>query len=89
MLLALVFRGVAFEFRFEQPWLARFWSRGFCVGSALAAFAQGAVLGAFIQGFKVAGRAFAGSVLGLADAVFGADGRRADARLWRCSAPAG
>ena len=61
MLLALVFRGVAFEFRFHQPWLARFWSRGFCVGSAIAAFAQGAVLGSFIQGFNVQDRVFAGS----------------------------
>ena len=61
MLLALVFRGVAFEFRFEQPWLQRFWSGGFAMGSALASFAQGAVLGAFIQGFKVEGRVFAGT----------------------------
>ena len=61
MLLALVFRGVAFEFRFRQPWVAWFWSRGFCAGSAVAAFAQGAVLGAFIQGFAVDGRAFVGS----------------------------
>jgi len=60
MLLALVFRGVAFEFRFEQPWLRRFWSSGFCYGSALASFAQGTVLGAFIQGFTVRGRVFAG-----------------------------
>ena len=61
MLLALVFRGVAFEFRFRQPWIAWFWSRGFCAGSAIAAFAQGAVLGGFIQGFAVEGRAFVGS----------------------------
>jgi cytochrome d ubiquinol oxidase subunit II len=61
MLLALLFRGVAFEFRFRQPWLGRFWSMGFCVGSGLATFAQGAVLGAFIQGFTVSGREFAGS----------------------------
>ena len=61
MLLALVFRGVAFEFRFEQPWLTRFWSQGFFVGSAIACFAQGAVLGAFIQGFKVDGRQFSGT----------------------------
>ena len=61
MLLALVFRGVAFEFRFEQPWLTRFWSQGFFVGSAIACFAQGAVLGAFIQGFKVEGRQFSGT----------------------------
>lgn len=61
MLLALVFRGVAFEFRFEQPWLARFWSSGFAWGSGVAAFAQGAVLGTFIQGVRVQGRTFAGT----------------------------
>ena len=61
MLLSLVFRGVAFEFRFQQPLLAQFWARGFCVGSGLAAFAQGAVLGAIIQGFAVEGRVFAGT----------------------------
>ncbi len=60
MLLGLVFRGVAFEFRFKQPRIRRFWAGGFCVGSAVATFAQGAVLGAFIQGFKVDGRNFAG-----------------------------
>jgi cytochrome d ubiquinol oxidase subunit II len=61
MLLSLVFRGVAFEFRFEHRLITRFWSRGFCVGSTLAAFAQGCILGAFIQGFTVQGRVFAGS----------------------------
>jgi len=61
MLLALVFRGVAFEFHFQQPWLNRFWSGGFCIGSAVATFAQGAVLGAFIQGFAVEGRNFVGT----------------------------
>lgn len=61
MLLALVFRGLAFEFRFEEPRLHHFWNRGFAVGSAVASFAQGAVLGAFIQGFHVEGRVFAGS----------------------------
>ena len=39
----------------------RIWSWGFCVGSALATFSQGCVLGAFIQGFKVEGRNFAGT----------------------------
>ena len=61
MLLALVFRGVAFEFRFEHPMARRFWSWGFCIGSSVAAFAQGAVLGAFIQGFTVQGREFSGT----------------------------
>jgi cytochrome d ubiquinol oxidase subunit II len=61
MLLALVFRGVAFEFRFKHPALRRVWDGAFCGGSLVATFAQGIVLGAFIQGFKVDGRQFAGS----------------------------
>jgi cytochrome d ubiquinol oxidase subunit II len=61
MLLALVFRGLAFEFRFSKPRLTAFWVRGFSVGSAVATFAQGAVLGAFLHGFTVNGRNFAGS----------------------------
>jgi len=59
MLLALVFRGVAFEFQFKEPRIKRFWQWGFCIGLGLATFAQGSVLGAFIQGFKVDGRNFA------------------------------
>jgi cytochrome d ubiquinol oxidase subunit II len=61
MLLALVFRGVAFEFRFKRPGLRRFWGHAFCGGSILATFAQGVVLGTFIQGFKVDGRHFTGT----------------------------
>ena len=61
MLLALVFRGVAFEFRFKRPAFRRFWNGAFCGGSMLATFAQGIVLGAFIQGFKVDGRQFSGT----------------------------
>jgi cytochrome d ubiquinol oxidase subunit II len=61
MLLALVFRGVAFEFRFKHPGLRRFWERAFCGGSAVATFAQGVVLGTFIQGFQVDGRHFTGT----------------------------
>ncbi len=61
MLLALVFRGVAFEFRYRDAEHMTFWDYGFIYGSAIATFAQGMVLGAFIQGFKVEGRVFAGS----------------------------
>jgi cytochrome bd ubiquinol oxidase subunit II len=61
MLLALVFRGVAFEFRFKHPTLRRLWDTAFCGGSMLATFSQGVVLGAFIQGFKVDDRHFAGT----------------------------
>jgi cytochrome bd ubiquinol oxidase subunit II len=61
MLLALVFRGVAFEFRFKHPTMQSFWEGAFCGGSIVATFAQGIVLGTFIQGFKVDGRNFAGT----------------------------
>ena len=61
MLLALVFRGVAFEFRYRDAEHKTFWDYGFVYGSAIATFAQGIVLGAFIQGFEVEGRVFAGS----------------------------
>jgi cytochrome d ubiquinol oxidase subunit II len=61
MLLALVFRGVAFEFRYRDAEHRTFWDHAFSSGSALGAFAQGVVLGAFIQGFHTQGRQFAGS----------------------------
>ena len=60
MLLALIFRGVAFEFRYRDAEHRTLWDHGFAAGSGLAAFAQGIVLGAFIQGFHVEGRHFAG-----------------------------
>ena len=60
MLLALVFRGVAFEFRFRDAEHRTFWDHAFGYGSAVATFAQGVVLGAFIQGFEVEGRHFTG-----------------------------
>jgi cytochrome bd ubiquinol oxidase subunit II len=61
MLLALVFRGVAFEFRFRDAENKTFWDHAFCYGSGIATFAQGLVLGTFIQGFRVSGRQFAGT----------------------------
>jgi cytochrome bd ubiquinol oxidase subunit II len=60
MLLALIFRGLSFEFRYRDAEHRTFWDHGFAAGSALAAFAQGVVLGAFIQGFNVQGRQFVG-----------------------------
>ncbi len=61
MLMALVFRGVAFEFRYRDAEHKTFWDHGFSYGSIVATFMQGIVLGAFIQGFKVDGRHFSGS----------------------------
>ena len=63
MLVALVFRGVAFEFRFEDAPRRTFWDGAFHYGSIVATFAQGLILGAFIQGFRVEGRHFIGGAL--------------------------
>ena len=62
MLLALVFRGVAFEFHSVSR-SKTFWNGAFACGSTLAAFCQGVMLGAFIQGFEVEGRHFTGTAL--------------------------
>ncbi len=61
MLLSLIFRGVAFEFHFRDAAHVTFWDRAFSLGSLMATFAQGIILGAFIQGFSVEDRHFAGS----------------------------
>ena len=60
MLLALIFRGVAFEFRHRHERHLRLWTWGFVLGSYVAAFAQGVALGTVIQGVAVEGRAYAG-----------------------------
>jgi len=60
MLIGLILRGVAFEFRFKAETSRRLWDLAFAGGSILAAFMQGLALGAFVQGFVVEGRAFAG-----------------------------
>ena len=60
MLLGLVFRGVAFEFRWRDPRHRHFWDIGFFAGSAIATFAQGVTLGALLEGIKVTGRAYGG-----------------------------
>ena len=62
MLLALIFRGVAFEFRFRAATgTGRFlWDIAFCAGSALAAFCQGLTLGGLVQGIKTGHRAYTG-----------------------------
>jgi cytochrome d ubiquinol oxidase subunit II len=60
MLLALIFRGVSFEFRFRAPRAKPFWDFCFTAGSTLATLSQGVVLGAFVQGIPVEGRAYAG-----------------------------
>lgn len=63
MLLGLVFRGVAFEFRFRAGRSAFLWDWAFFLGSLVAAFTQGVMLGALVQGIKVADRAYGGGWL--------------------------
>ncbi|KSV62207.1 ubiquinol oxidase subunit II, cyanide insensitive [Sinorhizobium sp. GL2] len=63
MLLGLVFRGVAFEFRWRDPRHRAFWDIAFSFGSILAAFAQGMTLGAILQGVHVENDAYAGGWL--------------------------
>lgn len=60
MLLGLVFRGVAFEFRWRDPDHRALWDKAFTGGSIVATFAQGIALGALLQGITVEGRAYAG-----------------------------
>jgi cytochrome d ubiquinol oxidase subunit II len=63
MLLALVLRGVAFEFRTVARTSKEWWNRAFWLGSTFAAFFQGVILGGLVQGIKVEGGAFAGGPL--------------------------
>ena len=61
MLIALIFRGIAFEFRFKSRRTRRWWDLAFAGGSLMAALMQGVILGGFIQGVPVVDRQFAGS----------------------------
>ncbi len=60
MLICLIFRGVAFEFRWKSERRRWLWDLSFTLGSLGAALAQGIILGALIQGIPVADRAYAG-----------------------------
>ncbi|GGC62650.1 cytochrome d ubiquinol oxidase subunit II [Chelatococcus reniformis] len=60
MLLALIFRGVSFEFRWVAKPNHRLWDIAFAGGSIVAAFAQGVILGGLLEGIKVVDGSFAG-----------------------------
>jgi cytochrome bd ubiquinol oxidase subunit II len=60
MLLGLVLRGVAFEFRWRTTRELNLWDIAFAAGSFIAALAQGIALGAILQGITVANRQYAG-----------------------------
>ena len=60
MLVGLIFRGVAFEFRYRSAGMRRFWDAGFAYGSMLVAFVQGAAVGAMMRGIPVENMQYAG-----------------------------
>lgn len=64
MLIALVFRGVAFEFRFKAHRSRYLWGWAFALGSLCAAFWQGVILGALVEGMPLQGGKYLGGVLG-------------------------
>jgi len=71
MLVALIFRGVAFEFRFKAVRAKPFWGAAFALGSICTAFAQGVILGALVEGMPLAGGKYVGGhLLGSALAWF-------------------
>jgi len=94
MLIGLIFRGVAFEFRFKTEGRDRkIWDVSFHIGSLLAAFMQGVILGNFVQGFEVVERSFAGGPLDWANGfalvtgislVFGYALIGATWLIWKC-----
>jgi cytochrome d ubiquinol oxidase subunit II len=63
MLAGLIFRGIAFEFRFKAHSSRYLWNWAFAGGSTVAAFAQGVVVGSYIQGYETANRVYVGGAL--------------------------
>ena len=61
LLVGLIFRGIAFEFRYRSVKMRWLWDAGFFWGSVLATFAQGAAVGALMRGIPVANEQFAGT----------------------------
>ncbi|SFT80313.1 cytochrome d ubiquinol oxidase subunit II [Sedimentitalea nanhaiensis] len=63
MLFGLIFRGVAFEFRYRSNRMRGVWDRGFFLGSLVVAFVQGAAVGALMRGIPVRDNQYAGGGL--------------------------
>lgn len=63
MVIALIFRGVAFEFRFKSTRTKHLWDQAFVWGSILASFFQGVILGAYIQGIETTNGIYTGGGL--------------------------
>jgi cytochrome d ubiquinol oxidase subunit II len=64
LLFGLIFRGIAFEFRFRSARMRRVWDWGFFLGSTVVAFVQGAAIGAMMRGIAVADGQYAGGPFG-------------------------
>lgn len=64
MLLALIFRGVSFEFQAQARGYRRGWGRAFAVGSLVAAFCQGVIFGSLVEGIPVTAGHFSGTAFG-------------------------
>ena len=64
LLFGLIFRGIAFEFRFRSERMRRVWDWGFFLGSTMVAFVQGAAVGAMMRGIPVADGQYAGGPFG-------------------------
>lgn len=68
LLFALIFRGVAFEFRERAGRLRVIWDWGFAVGSLIAAFVQGAAIGAMVQELRIVDGRYVGGAFDWASA---------------------
>jgi cytochrome d ubiquinol oxidase subunit II len=64
LLFGLIFRGIAFEFRFRSDRMRPVWDWGFFLGSTVVAFVQGAAVGAMMRGIPVAGGQYVGGPFG-------------------------
>src|SRR6516225_5097264 len=64
LLFGLIFRGIAFEFRYRSERMRHVWDRGFFLGSTVVAFVQGAAVGAMMRGIPVADGQYAGGPFG-------------------------
>jgi cytochrome bd ubiquinol oxidase subunit II len=64
MLAGLILRGVAFEFRYKTTRVRWIWDAGFVGGSTVAAFMQGLMVGALVEGLPVSNGHYTGGVFG-------------------------
>jgi cytochrome bd ubiquinol oxidase subunit II len=60
MLIGLIFRGVAFEFRYHAGRYRRFWTLGFFLGSFMVSLVQGIAIGRMVQGLSIVNGQYAG-----------------------------